>query len=201
MKTTIGPSGSRPRQQTVTAGRQWSLRRWLGFFAIALATLAMTACGGTVQERLGMSRRAPDEFQVVRRQPLVIPPEYRLPAPGTPSPAQQQRDVSRDVQIALLGGAAAAPSTGPSRGEEVLLAAVPGTVQPGIRDLILTENTELTQLDESRFLFILDFQRRNMTAASGAITPIDPAAEAARLEAEGASARVVTRRVGSTIVQ
>jgi hypothetical protein len=78
---------------------------------------------------------------------------------------------------------------------------MPGTVEPGIRDLILTENSELTQLDESRFLFILDFQRRNMAAATGAANPIDPAAEAARLEAEGLSARVVTRRVGSTIVQ
>jgi hypothetical protein len=199
--TTMKAIGARPRERAGAAGDRWPAVRWLGFFAVALATLAMTACGGTVQERLGMSRRAPDEFQVVRRQPLVIPPDYRLPAPGTPSPAQQRRDVARDVQTALLGGAAAAPANGPSRGEEVLLAAVPGTVQPGIRDLILTENTELTQLDESRFLFILDFQRRNMTAASGAVTPIDPAAEAARLEAEGASARVVTRRVGSTIVQ
>jgi hypothetical protein len=199
--TTMRAVGSGLRERSGAAGDRWPAVRWLGFFAIALATLAMTACGGTVQERLGMSRRAPDEFQVVRRQPLVIPPEYRLPAPGTPSPAQQQRDVSRDVQTALFGGAAAAPSPGPSRGEEVLLAAVPGAAQPGIRDLILTENTELTQLDESRFLFILDFQRRNMTAASGVLTPIDPTAEAARLEAEGASARVVTRRVGSTIVQ
>ena len=181
-------------------GTNWTVGRCFGLAAMLVATLAMTACGGTVQERLGLSRRSPDEFQVVRRQPLVIPPEYRLPAPGTPSPAQQERDVSRDVQAALFGGAPAA-ATGPSRGEEVLLASVPGTVEPGIRDLILTENSELTQLDESRFLFILDFQRRNMAAATGAANPIDPAAEAARLEAEGLSARVVTRRVGSTIVQ
>ena len=179
----------------------WTAGRWLGFVAVGAATLAMTACGGTVQERLGMTRRSPDEFQVVRRQPLVVPPEYRLPAPGTPSPAQRERDGSEGAQAALFGGIPRAAPTGPSRGEEVLLASVPGTVETGIRDLILTENSELTQLDESRFLFILDFQRRNMTAATGASNPIDPAAEAARLEAEGLSARVVTRRVGSTIVQ
>jgi len=78
---------------------------------------------------------------------------------------------------------------------------VPGTADPNIRDVILTENTELTQLDESRFLFILDFQRRAMVEARGLDTPLDPAAEAARLEAEGLSARVITRRVGSSIVQ
>ena len=173
--------------------------RWLGLTALGVAVLSMTACSGTVQERLGMTRRAPDEFQVVRRQPLVVPPEYRLPAPGTQSPVQQAGEGSRDTQALLFGGLPQASSA--SRGEEVLLAAVPGTVEPNIRDLILTENTELTQLDESRFLFILDFQRRNMATATGAANPIDPVAEAARLEEEGRSARVVTRRVGSTIVQ
>ena len=182
-------------------GTNWTVGRCLGLVAMVAATLAMTACSGTVQERLGLSRRSPDEFQVVRRQPLVVPPEYRLPAPGTPSPAQQERDVSADAQATLFAGIPRAAPTGPSPGEEVLLASMPGTVEPGIRDLILTENSELTQLDESRFLFILDFQRRNMAAATGAANPIDPAAEAARLEAEGLSARVVTRRVGSTIVQ
>jgi hypothetical protein len=169
-----------------------------------MGILAMTGCSGTVQERLGINRRAPDEFQVVRRQPLVIPPDYRLPAPGTPSPAQQDADTSRGAQEALLGGIGGAPTAraaGQSPGEQALLRAVPGTADPNIRDVILTENTELTQLDESRFLFILDFQRRAMVDARGVDNPIDPAAEAARLEAEGISARVVTRRVGSTIVQ
>jgi hypothetical protein len=179
--------------------------KWSGFVAVAIGILAMTACSGTVQERMGLSRRAPDEFQVVRRQPLVIPPDYRLPAPGTPSPAQQQDVASRDAQAALFGGVsgvAGARQAGPSEGERVLLGALPGTVQPNIRDVILAENTELTQLDESRFLFILDFQRRAMVASRGGVdTPIDPAAEAARLEAEGISARVITRRVGSSIVQ
>jgi hypothetical protein len=169
--------------------------------AIALSLLAMTACSGTVQERLGMSRRAPDEFQVVRRQPLVVPPDYRLPAPGTPSPAQQRNVASRDTQAALFGGLPGAASTGPSQAERALLQSVPGTVEPNIRERILTENTELTQLDESRFLFILDWQRRRMVEGRGIETPLDAAAEASRLEEEGLSARVVTRRVGSTIIQ
>jgi hypothetical protein len=165
-----------------------------------LAILAMTACSGTVQERLGMGRRSPDEFQVVRRAPLVVPPEYRLPAPGTPSPVQQSRTASNDAQMAVLGGLPVRPEAGPSAAEVALLEDLPGDVVPDIREIILTENTELTQLDESRFLFILDFQRRNMSAGS-VDTPIDATAEASRLEEEGRSAKVVTRRVGTTIVQ
>ena len=148
-----------------------------------------------------MTRRAPDEFQVVRRQPLVVPPDYRLPAPGTASPARQEDMASRDARAALFGGVPGVRQTGPSDGERMLLQSVPGTAEPNIRDIILTENSELTQLDESRFLFILDFQRRAMTESSGLDSPLDPTAEAARLEATGASARVVTRRVGSSVVQ
>lgn len=175
--------------------------RILGVCGLGLAVLAMTACSGTVQERLGFDRRSPDEFQVVRRAPLVIPPSYDLPEPGTPSPAQQRRSASRDAQETLFEGFATTPELAPSAGEVALLEAVPGTAEPGIREIILTENTELTQLDESRFLFILDFQRRNMADASLLDTPLDAQAEAERLSAEGVSTTVVTRRTGSTVVQ
>ena len=178
-----------------------TLGKWLGFSAVGIAIAAMTACGGTVQERLGLSRRSPDEFQVVRRQPLVVPPDYRLPVPGTASPAQQEDVASRDARTALFGGIPGVRRAAPSDGEQALLASVPGTIAPNIRDIILTENTELTQLDESRFLFILDFQRRAMIEGAGLDTPLDATAEAARLEAAGASARVITRRVGSSVVQ
>ena len=178
-----------------------TLGKWLGFLAVGIAIAAMTACGGTVQERLGLSRRSPDEFQVVRRQPLVVPPDYRLPVPGTASPAQQEDVASRDARTALFGGIPGVRRAAPSDGEQALLASVPGSIAPNIRDIILTENTELTQLDESRFLFILDFQRRAMIEGAGLDTPLDATAEAARLEAAGASARVITRRVGSSVVQ
>jgi len=168
---------------------------------LGLGMLAMTACSGTVQERLGFDRRSPDEFQVVRRAPLVIPPSYDLPEPGTPSPAQQRQSASRDAQQTLFDGFATAPELEPSAGELALLEAVPGAAEPGIREIILTENTELTQLDESRFLFILDFQRRNMADQSGLDTPLDARAEAERLEAEGINTTVFTRRVGTTVIQ
>ncbi len=172
------------------------LRNWIG---LGLALVALAGCGsGTLQERLGMGRRAPDEFKVVRRQPLVLPPSYSLPEPGTPSPAQQQGTASLETQELLFGQPA--PERSQSPAEQALVADLPGTVQPDIRTLLLEENTELTQLDESRFLFILDFQRRRMVDSSGIYKPLDPEAEAARLEAEGRSQRVVTRRLGTTVV-
>lgn len=45
----------------------------------------LAACsGGEVRETLGVNRRAPDEFKVVSRPPLSIPPDFSLrpPEPG-----------------------------------------------------------------------------------------------------------------------
>ncbi|MEZ5834422.1 MAG: signal peptidase II [Geminicoccaceae bacterium] len=36
--------------------------------------IALAACSGTVQEKLGINQRAPDEVQVIRRAPLELPP-------------------------------------------------------------------------------------------------------------------------------
>lgn len=40
-----------------------------------VAVLALSACD-TTKEKLGLSPKAPDEFMVVPRAPLSLPPEY-----------------------------------------------------------------------------------------------------------------------------
>ncbi len=46
--------------------------------------LALTACGGSsVKETLGIGARAPDEFKVVARPPLSVPPQFNLRPPST----------------------------------------------------------------------------------------------------------------------
>ncbi len=56
------------------------------FCRIAITTcslLALTACGGSsVKETLGLSRKAPDEFKVVARPPLSVPPQFNLRPPS-----------------------------------------------------------------------------------------------------------------------
>ena len=51
--------------------------------------LALAACsGGDVSNTFGLNKSAPDEFVVVSRPPLVVPPEFQLlpPRPGEESP-------------------------------------------------------------------------------------------------------------------
>jgi hypothetical protein len=176
--------------------------------ALVLLVLLAGCAQGTVQEALGVRKRAPDEFQVVRRSPLVLPPDYSLrpPQPGAVGP--QQGDPSRDAQAILTGrsdtplgatptpapATAAAPAT-QSPGELALLERSPVAAQPGIRQEITAENEELISLDRSRFLFILNFQRKAMSERNEPV--IDPVAEAQRLRSQGQVGSVVTMRTGS----
>ncbi len=167
--------------------------------ALGVAVLAAglaSGCQTTVQETFGIGKRAPDEFQIVRRQPLIIPPDATLrpPRPGEAGPATQS--ASSQAREVLTGTPSPAPDTALSSGEQALLADTRTQAQPDIRRLLLEENTELANIDESRFLVILDWQRRRMTPQG---TPINAAAEAERLRAEGiASTGPVTIRTGST---
>lgn len=64
-------------------------RRVLAASAVILAaTVSVTACSG-VRRAVGADKVTPDEFRVVTKAPLVVPPEYNLrpPAPGEPRPA------------------------------------------------------------------------------------------------------------------
>lgn len=47
--------------------------------AVGLFTLlAVSACNTATKEKLGISRKAPNEFMVSPRPPLSLPPEYDL---------------------------------------------------------------------------------------------------------------------------
>lgn len=46
--------------------------------------LSLTACGGN-DGQLGYAKSAPNEFNVVRRAPLIVPPEFNLLPPSEQS--------------------------------------------------------------------------------------------------------------------
>jgi hypothetical protein len=131
-----------PKDDASTRGER-RVSRGFGVGLLISSVLLLGACAkGTVQDALGMGKRAPDEFAVVKRAPLIVPPEYDLrpPDPGAPRPnvgttsdqarvaltGSGQAEPRRTAQI-LAGGAGpaidgnAAVGTGPT-------AAVPGSV-------------------------------------------------------------------------
>lgn len=106
--------------------------------------LICAACGSTerVRESIGLVAPPPDEFLVVAREPLRMPPSLNTlptPQPGAPSlvePNPQQR-----AQQALAGQAAAPVAGGgvqPGASERALVASA-GQGDPAIRSTIRTE--------------------------------------------------------------
>lgn len=149
--------------------------------------LVLAACGGqNVGDALGLGRRQPDEFQVVQRAPLVVPPQVGLrpPEPGAPRP--QEGTPAERAQAALTGSPVPAGEATP--GQSALLAAAgTGAADPQIRTVLAEEGEGLAGLDESRFWFILDFQRRAYARTEG--NPINATAEAQRLREAGVNVR------------
>lgn len=69
--------------------------------ASAACVFALSACGGkTVKETLGIDNRAPDEFRVVSRPPLSVPPQFDLRPPSAEGVAQPAtRDQAQEVVL------------------------------------------------------------------------------------------------------
>ncbi|SFR81039.1 DUF3035 domain-containing protein [Sphingomonas jatrophae] len=93
---------------------------------IALAALSLGGCGRAGGGVFG--NKGPDEFQVARRAPLVIPPDFamRPPRPGAPRP--QEADSSTQALNALFGGQQRV-----SGGEAALLNSAGRPGEPGMR--------------------------------------------------------------------
>ncbi len=80
---------------------------------LTLSPLLLTACeDGTVRDTLGLTRESPDEFTVVSRPPLSLPPEFTLrpPKPGEPPRGVPMDEQAHDLLIGKTPGATAKPT-------------------------------------------------------------------------------------------
>lgn len=183
----------------------------LSLYTVAMAaalSAGLTGCGGGVKETLGLNRQAPDEFQVVRRPPLAIPPDFRLrpPEPGAPPTGMgTAQDMGRAALYGNGGGAfqggwigqngAVAGRQGLSGGERAFLSAVGADkASPDIRATVNRESSVLAE-EERPFTDRLVFWRD--PPPSG--TLVDADAEARRLRERQALGEPVTQGETPTI--
>ena len=164
---------------------------------VAVACLACSLVLGTsacsnLRDAFGLAKRAPDEFAVVTKPPLVVPPDFSLrpPLPGGAA-GPTSAGAAGEAKAALLGQGAAttaeSQAAAGSVGEQALLArAGADAAAPDIRALILRETTQLEDRDPS-FTERLIFWRRT---PPGQV--IDAGKEAERLRRAAASGRPPT---------
>lgn len=68
--------------------------------SLLFVSLALTACDGQeMRETVGLTREAPDEFVVVSRPPLSVPPDFSL---KPPRPGEQRKEESTENQARQL---------------------------------------------------------------------------------------------------
>ena len=155
---------------------------------LAAAGLAATGCQSTKQA-LGMTKVVPDEFRVVTKAPLVVPPEYALrpPAPGEPRPQELQPESA--ARQALLGQRSAASR---SVGEQALVTRAGGDrADPLARYVVDDEFGDIAYKEKSfadRIMFWRGTNDGSATPAPVATganesSPVDAATEAERLRA------------------
>lgn len=151
--------------------------------AILAAATAVSGCS-TLSNMVGGGKSAPDEFRVVTRAPLTLPPDYSLrpPRPGDPRPQELEPDA--EARTALFGEDTATEAT---PGERALVAGAGAqVVDPTVREQVDFEGQSIVHRSSSFADRIFSFR-----GSADANTPLDGEAEQARL-AELESARRAT---------
>jgi hypothetical protein len=153
------------------------------------AAALVSGCEDT-RRALGIEKSVPDEFAVVSRAPLVMPPDFNLrpPAPGAERP--QEGSPAEQARAALVGRERFQQyrARGFSAGEvKVLELAGSGATPPDIRRIVDRE-TSAFAAEEKSFTDRLLFWREG----GGDGTPLDPVAEKKRLDENAALGKKAT---------
>lgn len=148
-----------------------------------VAAVGLAGCSST-KRALGMTKVTPDEFRIVTKAPLVVPPDYSLrpPAPGEPRPQELQPESA--ARTALLG-----QREGEARSDgEKLLVAKAGAekADPLIRYVVDDEFGDVAHKDKS-FADKVMFWRSDKSATPAAAqdntaAPVNAESEAERLK-------------------
>jgi hypothetical protein len=157
---------------------------------VALAGVALTACSQDQRRAMGLAKSPPDEYAVVARAPLEMPPDYGLrpPRPGAPRPTELTPDTQARTAVFGPENAPKVVATDRTQGEATLLAKTGATnADPNIRDAVNRESTLLAREDRD-FVESLVFWRPYDPPG----TPVDANAEAKRLRENAALGQPTT---------
>jgi Protein of unknown function (DUF3035) len=129
-------------------------RRIVHLALLGGAALWLVGCD-SIRDAAGITKSPPDEFAVVTKAPLVIPPDFNLHPPKPGAAPTNQSSPTDSAQAALFGSddpaaiAAALPSTF-SSGEKTLLANSGGAnVDHGIRAQIAADAKAMATANDS----------------------------------------------------
>jgi hypothetical protein len=151
--------------------------------AVLLAAgLTLMSCN-SIRDAAGITKQAPDEFAVVTKAPLIIPPDYNLHPPKPGAAPLNQTSPTQSAQAALYGddtaSVAASINGNYSQAEKLLLAqSGAATADDGIRRTIAADNSNAEDTGS-----LTDSLLFGGSAAPVGDKPVDADAEKARIDA------------------
>lgn len=129
------------------------VRRIAAPVSLVLAVGLLSGCE-SIGSALGITRSTPDEFRVVSRAPLEVPPDFNLrpPQPGSPRPQELERDNRVTASVFGASGGLIDPRTSGRQtpGESSFLTAAGADgANPDIRAIVDRENPGVVVGDRS----------------------------------------------------
>lgn len=146
-------------------------------FLLSVVALGLSGCSNA-REELGLDKKAPDEFAVVKRAPLELPPDYTLrpPRPGAQRP--QEITPQQAARKTVFGTPIPVATKQPGSAEEALLQATGAVhVDNNIRDVVDNESNALRGRNRS----VADKLLGNDGGENPSATTVDAAAESQRI--------------------
>ncbi len=172
------------------------LRSTCLFSAVAAVALITTGCTST-SRALGLEKSAPNEFNILTKAPLIVPPEYNLRPPAVGASSAENNYTQRSAREALLGDV---DDAAPSQGEVALMAkAGVNRANPEIR--LEIDGVNSVERKSAGFTNrVLFWQNGQVLDAQGNPVPLDADNEARRLEsvksATGGGETTISKRPG-----
>ena len=110
--------------------------------------IVLTGCGSELAKVLGTDKLPPDEFTILTKPNLIIPPEYNLrpPAEGEVRPTPQQP--SRELQALLFNNSNSADDFSQSEINLMTGADVAESV-PNIKEVLDSEMRDVEEVNEN----------------------------------------------------
>lgn len=165
--------------------------------ALGLCAIALSACGGA-KETFGLEdKAAPDEFAVVRRAPLALPPGYDLrpPRPGAPRPQEQSpNELAKQVIFGEQAEQSTPKQTYSSTEDLLLRQAGAIKTDPNIRQKVDAESKDF---DKSKIP--LGKRLLNMGSDEAPASIVDAAKESKRIRENQQDGKPVTEGETPTI--
>lgn len=169
-----------------------SLKSTLNMAVLAGLALSLSACAGT-SKALGLTKSTPNEFNILTKAPLVVPPEYNLRPPKLGESSAENNYTQKVAREALIGDVDVAE---PSQGEIILMSKA-GVAQANQEIRLVIDGENSVERKGSGFTDQVLFWREGRAVDSEG-QPLDPEQEERRLRAveasTGGQAVTITKR-------